>query len=476
MLELASVPGSDDWWVMRLTTQLGQGFPRLHKLRRYRFGDAPLPEESNSVFRQGYAEFVKMRRLNFAEQLVLSATGRRRPVGFRTAAPGDVNGDEVADGIWRKNKMPVQIRDLFDDEGTYGTAYLTTTGQNSGAAPFSTPLLVASNPWTTNVHMNPIRPGVVQHAVQVGHDPVLGVDVLTYFRAGDGFRPGGFRQAYRRVKMSTIPSDGTVWYPGNDWTWASDIIPFGFTDQVPTAVFKTPHGLGEFEIHTDSLDRINHTILQRMTITAMQAFRTRAISPGESDKAEEFPEHYPEDHPKAGQKINYDELYEAGPAALWLLPIGAKMWESGVTDITPITNAIKEDLKLLAAASSTPIHVLAPDAANGSAEGATLSRETNLTKVLDRIERDTTSLADSMAFVFQALRDEVRADPTQIMTLWAPLDFTTVEQKALATYNASRGGMSKTFIGETIWGLTPGQLAQEALNSVDDVFAPAPAA
>lgn len=471
MFQYASVPGSDDWWAMRLAIELGEGFPRLHKLRRYRQGDAPLPEDANTVMRRGYAQFVNMQRLNFAEALVMASTGRRRPLGFRTAAPGDTNGDVIADSIWKSNHMPVQIRDLFDDAGTYGRAYVTTTGQQGGVEPFSMPLLVESNGWTTAVAKNPLRPWVIDHAIQIGHSPILGVDTITYFRAGDGNRPGYFRQAYRRVKATTIPNNGTIWYPGNDWTWASEGIPFGFTNEVPIVEFATPHGIGEFEMHIDSLDRINHTILQRLTITAMQAFRQRGISP--SKDGDPFPEFYPEGHPQEGQKINYDEVYEAGPAALWFLPLGAQVWESAATDIRPIIEAIKEDLKMLAAASSTPLHVLSPESANGSAEGATLSRETNLTKVLDRIDRDTTALARSMSFAFQALRDAVRADPTQIATLWAPLDFSTIEQKALATYNARRGGMSKTLIGEKIWALTPGELAQESQNVIDDVFAAA---
>lgn len=464
----ASIPGSDDWWALRLCQELGAGFPRLHKLRRYRIGDAPLPEEANVVFKQGYAQFLRLQRLNFAEQLVVSSTGRRRPLGFRTAAPGDGNGDIIADGVWKSNHMPVQIRDLLDDEGTYGQAFLTNTGQQSNAAPFSMPVIRASNGWTTAVVKNSLRPWLVDHAIQVGHDPVLGVDILTYFRSASEGRRAGFRQAYREVRVSSIPSDGTVWYPGNSWTWASEMIPFGFTDEVPISPFETPRGIGEFEQHLDTLDRINHTILQRLTITAMQAFRTRAIAPGKD--GDTFPEFYPEDHEKAGQRINYDELYESGPAALWLLPIGATMWESQTTDITPIFNAVEKDLRHLAAASSTPIHALSPDAANGSAEGANLSRETNLTKIIDRIDRDTTALARSMSFAFQALRDFERADPTKIETIWAPLDFASIEQKSLATYNARRGGMSKSFIGEKIWGLTPGQLTTEALNSIDDVF------
>lgn len=477
MLTLASVPGTDDWWLIRLATELGAGFPRLRKLQRYRTGDAPIPDTANHVTRASMVKFMSMARLNFAEQLVVSSTGRERPLGFRTAAPSDANGDPVADRVWNTNHMAVQFRDLLDAKATYGRAYITVTGQQQNVAPFSMPTMLWSTPWNTRTRPNPLRPWEIDHAIYIGHDEVFNVDTITYFRAAQNGQPAYFRQAYRRVLVSTIPTDGTIWYPGNDWAWASDPIPFGFTNEVPMVEFATPGGIGEFELHLDSLDRINHTILQRLIITAMQAFRTRALQP-DGANAEPIPEFYPEDDPlgRGGQKINYDEVYEAGPAALWFLPIGSKVWESAVTDIRPIIEATKEDLKMLASASSTPIHVLSPDAANGSAEGANLSRETNLTKVLDRIDRDTNSLARGMSFSMQALRDTVRADPTQIQTLWAPLDFSTIEQKALATYNAARGGMSKTFIGEKIWALGPGELQQETLNAIEDALNAAAAA
>lgn len=477
MLPLVSVPGSDDWWAMRLAEELGAGFPRLFLLDRYRIGDAPLPISANSLMRQGYADFVRTARLNFAPLIVDSAIGRRRILGFRTAAPGDQNGDPVASDIYTYNQGQVQFRDLLDDSGTYGRAFLTVTGQQAGAAPFSMPNIMRSNGWNTAIARNRVRPLVVDHAIQIGHDPELQVDVITYFRTAHDGQPGYFRQMYRQAKVSNIPSNGSAWYPGRDWTWAGNPIPFGFTDEVPIVEFATPKGIGEFELHIDTLDRVNRTILERLTITAMQAFRQRAIQPGKDAPAGSLPEFYPEDDPlgRAGQRINYDEVYEAGPAALWFLPLGSTVWESAVTDIRPIIEAVGADLKTLAAATATPLYVLSPEVANGSAEGAALSRESNLTKVLDRIDRDSSSAARVMQFAFQALRDSVRSDATKITTMWGSLELASTDSKALATYNAARGGLSKTFILENVWGATPDEIQQEEQNAIADGLAAAAA-
>src|SRR4029453_13439111 len=128
--------------------------------------------------------------------------------------------------------------------------------------------------------------------------------------------------------------------------------------------FKNKYGLGEFEIHLDLLDRINKLILDRMVIATMQAFRQRGVKGR--------PLGYPDDPPQAGELIDYSQVFTADPAAMWMLPQVAEMWESGVVDLTPILNAVKHDLEHLASVTRTPMHMLSPAGINQSAEGASL--------------------------------------------------------------------------------------------------------
>jgi hypothetical protein len=59
VLNQTTIPGTDDWWLVQLATQLGNDFPRLNKLRRYANGDAPLPNDSPRQMRRAYARFVR---------------------------------------------------------------------------------------------------------------------------------------------------------------------------------------------------------------------------------------------------------------------------------------------------------------------------------------------------------------------------------------------------------------------------------
>jgi hypothetical protein len=440
---------------------MGAGFPRLRKLQRYRLGDAPIAEEADPAQREAVARFLNMQRLQFAEQIVTSSFGRIRPYGFRTAAPSDANGDPIAQSIFNENHLAVTFRDMLDDAATYGAAYLTVSRLEPNS--IEIPVITKSNEWTTYGLKNPMRPWMFDAVIQIGYDAVVMADYIVLMR------PGYARRAIKPTTRSTIPTDGTSWRPGTDWTWESGPQATSWTADIPVTPFETPHRLGEFEQHIDSLDRINHTILQRLIITAMQAFRQRGIAPQKD--GEGFPEFYPQGHPQAGQRIDYNDIYKATPAALWFLPKGAEVWESAITDIRPILEAVTADLKHLAGASSTPIYVLSPDAANGSAEGASLARETNIQKQLDRRDRYSPQLSRTLGYAFRAMGDETRSLFSQIDTLWAPMNFTSDTEKAAAARDAKQGGMSTRGVNERIWGMTPSELVQEAIDASADAFA-----
>jgi hypothetical protein len=448
VLSQTTVPGSDDWWLVQLAEQLGGGFPRLHKLRRYANGDAPLPDDSPRQMRRAYARFVKRSRLNMADLIVSARVNRMKPLGFRTAAPDDDFGDKQAWGTWKRSHMRVGFRDHIRALGIYGAAYVTTVGESTAGA--ADPLLLPSDGWTTASAQDSLRPWETEYTLVAGYDPIDGVDTLTLFG------PGWVRVAQRNAKVTSIPNNGNAWAMGRNWGWTSDRVPLGWTARNPVVKYEAPDGMGLFEKHLDVIDRINGEILNRLTITAMQAFRQRGIEGN-------LPEFYPPDHPTmAGQRINYDDIYQAGPAALWLLPEGAKVWESQTTDITPILTAIKDDIKQLSAVSSTALYILSPDVADGSAASASLSREAlsfNVGELQDRVDE---SLATSLALAFEAQRDDVRSEVGEISTIWAAIDGSSITERAAAAQQAKAGGMTQNFIDEKIFGYSPEEMEKAA--------------
>jgi hypothetical protein len=461
LLSETSVPGTDDWFLMRLAVQYGAGLPRLGRLRSYMDGTSALPSEASQAMRESYRRFLRMHRLNVGELAVDARVNRMKPIGFRTAAAGDDFGDATAMRIWKRSNLKVGSRDLFHDAALYGQAFTVNSGPQV-PSPDADPRIVPRGPWAMTSFQDPAEPWLSEAALMVGYDPINGVDILTLFR------PGYMRQAFRRARVSAIPTNGNVWLPGRGWEWVSDAVPLGFTQKNPVTQLAMKDGRGVFEAHTDTLDRINNTILERSTLIAMQAFRQMAIEG-------KLPERYPAFHERAGEKIDYDDLYKAGPGSLWMLPEGAKIWESGVTDITPILGATKQDVQHFAAVTSTPLYILQPDAANGSAEGASLAREGLVFAVEEMDDRADGTLALGLSMGFEALGDIERASIEDIETIWAPPDRSSITERASASAQAKAGGMSQRMINEKIFQLTPAEMAREEQYKQDEAFL-APAA
>ncbi|WP_244278404.1 hypothetical protein [Gordonia westfalica] len=100
--------------------------------------------------------------------------------------------------------------------------------------------------------------------------------------------------------------------------------------------------MGEFEPHLDTITRINAGILERRVTSAMQAWRQRALTGGLPQKDAE------------GNDIDWASVFEPAPGALWDIPAGIELWESDATDIRPLLEGVKDDLRELSEMSATP--------------------------------------------------------------------------------------------------------------------------
>jgi hypothetical protein len=461
MLEFAGTPGSDDWLLMDLGREMGANFPRLNTIRRYRNGDAPVPDEATPAMRAAYVKFVKMSRLNMCELIVSSKVNRQKVNGFRTSQVGDDLGDTEATRTWDRSRMKVGSRSLFSDAGHYGASFITVHGPegegNIDRSLFE-PVMVTSDPWRTWTRPHPLRWWETEYAIEVSHDPVAQVDRIILYG------PGWARIAQREAKTkTTIPSDGQVWRPTTDWTWLGPRITLGWTGENPITRYSTLTGLGIYEPHLDTVDRINDGIKQRVTLTAMQAFKQRALEGN-------LPTHYPADHPQAGEPIDYDSIFEAGPAALWRLPEGVKIWESEVTDTRPLLEGNKDDKKDLASVTGTPLYILSPDAASGSAEGANVLKETAIFSVEEMNDLAEVAIAQAMALAFQSKGDADRGRAENIGVIWGSVDRMSVAD-AMQAMQAGGRKVTQRYADQTILGLTPGQMRQAEADREKEALA-----
>jgi hypothetical protein len=210
----------------------------------------------------------------------------------------------------------------------------------------------------------------------------------------------------------------------------------------PVVPFVNEDGLSEFEPFIPLLDRINQQILQRMTIATVQAFRQRAFKG------------LPQTDPKTGDKIDYDSIFVADPGAIWNIPAAADIWESGQVDLQPILLAIRDDVRDLAATAGVALYHITPDAANGSAEGASLQREAQNFRVETRQDRFEESHKLVAELIFRTLGDDSRAVPGTIDIMWARHDLPSMAERA-SSIAQTTGVISRYQQCTEIWGMDP---------------------
>lgn len=413
-IEIAET-GSPGWWFNRLFVKLHKSRERYDLLDAYYTNQAAIPITATKATKEAYRRLMAIARTNYAELVVEPVRQRMQPTGFRTGANDDELGDKEAWRIWQANSLDADSLLVHRTQLSLGDAYVIVGGpdQEIGA-----PLITPEDP----------------REVVTEHDPRYRrrvVSALKLFRDDIGGRwraylylPGLVYQAYFEAERLT---NGV-----QNWQWGNEEPERLPSPVVPVVRFANRANIygvskGEFESHLPLLDRINYQILHRLEIITLQAFRQRAIKG--------VPE-----HDAQGNEVDYDDIFSSDPGAMWHLPAAAEIWESGQVDIGPIHTAVKDDVMALAAVTETPLFYLTPDAANGSAEGASLMRESLVGKTKDRIVQASESWEQVMALAFLFAGDEVRANRRDMECLWeSPERFSLAERYDAATKAMSAG-------------------------------------
>lgn len=445
MIDGTDVPDSDGWWLKRLAKKLADRQKRLNTLYSYFEGDPPLPEGAEAA-RRAYRAFQKKARANYAELIVSSLQNCVTPTGFRSGEQG--RPDQIAQRIWDRNALDIEIVEIVESMLVMGDSY----GMVSPVVDFEleVPVITAEDPRQVTTIHDPVQQRKIRGGLKMFHDPELGLN-FAYL-----YRPGYVRVARRKATRA----NATITFDPRSWDWdeerSVDDLPANF---MPLVRFRNRRGIGAFEHHTDLLDRINHMILQRMVIATMQAFRQRAM-------IEKEPGALP-DEDEDGRPIDYDDLFSADPGALWRIPAAVELWESGQVDLTPILSSVKDDVKELAAVTSTPLSYLNPaEAATQSAEGVQAIREGRSFKAEDLIKRVTQGVLDLQRRAFEVLEEPT---PDDLRMTWAPVERFSLAERADAASKA--GDMPWRTKMTYIWQFPPEQVDQMEAERAADLLA-----
>lgn len=464
-------PQSPGWWISKLALQLNRRQKRYKLLHLYATGDPPLPVGAEG-WREVYQAFQRKARSNFADLIVQAMLDRVELRTVRTAAARDDDGDALAMRYYSRNQLDVGLKSLFEWMFTFGRSYMSVGEINDE---IGAPLIAAEDPRQTIAAVDPITRRS-RAALKMFHDDTTDQDLAYLWLPGDEPGTQTLRVAARARQARTL--DTVAAFSAGSFDWDDSLSATWEGSSVPVVEFLNRNGIGEFEPHLDILDRINHMLLQRMVIATMQAFRQRALKVDSEDM--------PDKDPDTGEEIDYDDIFAADPGAMWRLPKNADLWESSVTDLTPMLTSVKDDVLHLAATTRTPLTMFTPDAATQTAEGAQLQREGLVFKVGDRETRATSPLAQVFALAFTFDPDNRfadvggeqadRADLDRLDVDWMPAERYSLAERAAASVQAAQAQVPWRTRGAEIWGFTPAELDRQESERQDDALFAATAA
>ncbi|WP_217625340.1 phage portal protein [Bifidobacterium sp. SO1] len=471
-----------------LTNGLVNRIPTLCTLKTFYDGKELVPTKSipKSTNQSGYAvyqRFTAICQLDLAKAIADAVIHRQRPTGFRLISDKTMRSTE-ADDMWSKCRMELKSRQLFHDLSVYGNAYAMVHANEYPS------YITVLSPWTTYVSSDE------DSAINYTYSSVDGKEYIALYKL-ERNEDGSVSRIFCRVasnetdKRSLLDENNEeeIYGIANDdsklkpslsptfeWEGAAEYsYPYAEACQcLPIVRMHASGGKGQFEPHIPALSSIDQQRFQRFCIQELQAFKQRAVS------MSNMPQYYKESDPQvrdglasAGDKIDYKDLFQQGPDALWLVPGDAKFWESGVTDITPLITAVASDIKHLAASSGTPLDILSPDV-SGSAEGAQLKREGLVFKVEDMNARANDGFTRLLRMALTAGNDN-KAPEQRFETVWKPINPPSQLEQA-QTANYSKGVLPAKTNMRRSFGMTEIEIAEAMQDLMDTQFAQALAA
>lgn len=402
---------------------------QLDLLWSYYVGDPPLPQIADQ-YQDIFRDLMRKARTNFAEMCVAAMIDRMELQAVATDLDRSANGDDIAAKIMEESGFETQFKDML--------VFQFAMGESFG-------LVVPTTSEGPTIHaIDPRRCiGIPdgQHPTRLRAALIKEFDVELEEEIAHLFLPG---------RKWTLKRSGVDWEPTTERA-EDPQVPMALGG-IPVVRLANPLGLGEYEKHIDVLDRLIDTTLQRMVMARYQAFRQTAAI-GDEDVDDDYDEGLTvEQNSPVKQETDWNKVLKAGPGEVWKVPAGWQFWQGQQADMGPMLQAERDCAKTFAAVTHTPLYLITPDDANGSASGAGLLREGILSKVRDRRSRNTPPMKLLWRIAFAMQGEAARGK--NIKFRWGPIEFKSLAEKGSASTQA-RGVLSRQRIMRDVWEMAP---------------------
>ncbi len=430
MIDATPVPGDPLWWLLRLGQRLSDDIGRFNVLERYWLGDPPLPY-GNKKMREAYIRLQRQARTNFGGLVTEAVLERMKVVAFRAGGTESIETDKTAWDWWQRNNLDADQGLVHRAAATMSRSYVLC-GLNDhdddddpdGPGSTGKVLVTAEDPRQVIHEASPENRRKILAGLKTWWDNVENCQIavlylpteIHYFRTVD------------RSKDDQSPIWDLRFWEYDDSEHADGVAPNPL-GRPPLVVFTnrplmSGYGIGEFEDVIDILDRINTTILDRLVIQAMQAYRQRYVTGMEVQDED------------GRVEANFDP----GADLLWAIPDEkAKFGEFNPTDITAILKGIEADVAHLAAITRTPASYLLAGIVNVSGNALALTE----TGLVSKIEEREAEFGNSWEEVYRMVGDltghKIGFDAEVV---WKDPQFRSMNEMAAASVQLMHAGVT----------------------------------
>lgn len=351
---LDTTPLSPDWWLLRLGRKLRDRQIQLNCWWDYYSGNPPLPQGPKGPA-SVYLDFQRKARTNFLQMVVDASVHRLLAIGLTDA---DGRSDDEAWRWWQQNRMDSRQKQIWRTALSQSESYVIVGPHPKDP---KRPLITPEHPREVIIEYDPVTgerlaalKAWYDDIEQVGKAMVLLPDVIVKYQTG------------RRSGGRALP-----WGPEN-WDLRKDPEENPL-EEVPAVSFTCGPELGElpqpdFAQGIDIQDRINLSMLNRMTAERYSAFRQKYVT-GHKFKTIVDPETgLPILDPISGQP-QVEQPFRPDPGTLWASTgENTKFGEFSQTDLLGYLKTHQADILDLLILTHTPAYYYAGDLINVSAD------------------------------------------------------------------------------------------------------------
>lgn len=375
-----------DEWLARLGAKIANTERQnaVATWTRYYSGDHDLPI-GPSQLTDAFTAFQRKARTNLCGICVRSVADRMELIGYRET---DRTANDALWALMTRSRMNARQSAIWRKMLSTGYAYVVV-----GPDPRDPkrPRFSIEGAERVAVEVDPADPSVRLAAVRIWHDDVARRWLATIYTPGERHYRQSVRETRTRFLDPSTQAGSSLQLAATDWEVrgagterSTDDIPvIGFLNadegDVPLAEFA---GEG-----VDIQDRLNLSVLNRLTTERFQAYRQRGLLNFE-----------PEEDPVTGRPI---PPFRPGSDTIWTVPPARpgdpepRFVDLPPSDTANILRACEADMRAFAAATVTPVYYLpGGDMINLSAEAIQALDSGHTGKVKTHIGRVTGPMAD----------------------------------------------------------------------------------